>query len=215
MPSSNPETIPVAIDLAWQLSPRTVLDVGAGYGKYGVLFREYLELRHRRTGRSADTASLSGGRQTRVDAVEGFAGYVGELHRIVYDNVYLETLAQYLLKAWNYDFIFIGDVLEHIEKDEATQLLPKLIERANIGVLISVPAHVRDQGAEFDNELEVHRSTWTGTELRSLAPYGYVGRKGSHLIAFLTKDRDAVARVQARRWSSWFRRLMRAGLDAW
>ena len=43
MPTSEHWQIPWVVDLLIREQPRTVLDVGAGYGKYGVLVREYIE----------------------------------------------------------------------------------------------------------------------------------------------------------------------------
>src|SRR5688500_13775984 len=126
MPSSNPETIPTIIEIAWRLSPRSVLDIGAGYGKYGVLFREYLELRHCDGGVDVNAHPRADARKTvRIDAVEGFPEYVGDLHRATYDEIHATNILDFLRHDWSYDLIFMGDVLEHIEKDIATRnLLP-------------------------------------------------------------------------------------------
>ena len=74
MASSNPQAIPVVINLLWNIAPRSVLDIGAGLGKYGVLFREYIELRHRDGGRQQTADSfLWKDRRVRIDCVEGFS----------------------------------------------------------------------------------------------------------------------------------------------
>ena len=39
MPTSEYVQIPKVVEVIARLAPRTVLDVGAGYGKYGVLAR--------------------------------------------------------------------------------------------------------------------------------------------------------------------------------
>jgi hypothetical protein len=44
MPTSHPYQLNEIIDLAMKVDPKSVLDVGVGFGKYGVLLREYLEL---------------------------------------------------------------------------------------------------------------------------------------------------------------------------
>ena len=178
MPSSGPGTIPTALQLVWELAPKRVLDVGAGYGKYGVLFREYLVLRHSHEDRhQGKTSGLS--QVVRIDGVEGFAAYVGRLHQLAYDNMYVEGILDFINRDWEYDFIFIGDVLEHLEKSAAVEkVLPTLITRASMGVLVSVPAKVEEQGEIFGNPLEIHRSSWSARDLRQFAPYVHVGRKG-------------------------------------
>ena len=67
MPSSAPDVIPAVVNLVWELAPRSILDIGAGNGKYGVLFRDYLE---QRLLDIKDNLPVS--RVARVDAVEGF-----------------------------------------------------------------------------------------------------------------------------------------------
>ena len=190
MPSSNPETIPSVIGLLWELAPKSVLDIGAGYGKYGVLFREYLELRLRQGHESgAETNPTRGNRLVCIDVVEGFADYVGDLHRLVYDNVYIENILDFVKsKECDYDVIFMGDVLEHVEKHLALNLLSTLVLRAKMGVLIITPAHFESQQPLYGNKLETHRSEWNSRDFHGLAPFIHTGRKGSHLIIFLTKQ---------------------------
>ena len=44
MPSSRPNTIPTVIHLVKQFQPKSILDVGIGFGKWGHLFREYTDI---------------------------------------------------------------------------------------------------------------------------------------------------------------------------
>ena len=218
MASSNPQTIPVVINLLWNIAPRRVLDIGAGLGKYGVLFREYLELRHRDGGRQQTADSfLWRDRRVRIDCVEGFSDYIGELHKVVYDNIYNKDIVEFIEEEWDYDVIFAGDVLEHIEKAVAVEkLLPKLVERANMGVLISVPFHVEKQGPLFGNALDVHRSSWCPHDFRAAAPFVHVGRKGSQLISFLTREKRFYRIAQNGNvfWRK-LRAIHRAIIDSW
>jgi len=217
MPSSSPEVIPVVIGLLWELAPRSVLDIGTGYGKYGVLFREYLELRHRQVrerNHEADPTRLN--RLVQIDGVEGFADYVGDLHRAVYDNMYIENILDFAKREWEYDLIFMADVLEHMDKEVALkELLPKLVLAAKMGVLISVPAKVQEQHAEFNNELEIHRSQWNYRDFHKLAPFTHTGLKAGHLISFLTREhryyRIARGNVLRRK----LRSVKRAFQDSW
>lgn len=217
MPSSNPETLPVAINLLWKLMPKRVLDIGAGYGKYGVLFREYLEERHAGIAdpNSLNTPQGRRKRMVRIDAVEGFAAYIGDLHKVVYDNVYIENILEFVKKNWKYDVICMFDVLEHLDKAVATNLLQELVARATMGVLISVPAHVIIKHAVFDNPLETHRSTWNSCDFRRIAPFVRVGRKGSHLIVFLTKNKENFRVVRGNRFGRRLRIIRRALRDSW
>ena len=219
MPSSDPETIPVVIGLIRKLKPKSVLDLGAGYGKYGALFREYLGLRHvdREKNRNGIYTALKDNGILRIDAVEGYSPYIGELHRIVYDNIYIENIADFCKKSWKsrYDLIFMGDVLEHFDKLEGLDILKILMKRATIGLLISMPFHMSAQGPVFGNELERHHCYWRVKEFRSLAPFVHCGRKGHHLIAFLTNQRKYYEIARGKILRRKLRVLRNAVTDSW
>jgi 2-polyprenyl-3-methyl-5-hydroxy-6-metoxy-1,4-benzoquinol methylase len=109
MPTSN---LHLAADLCWlveRTGARTVLDVGPGHGKYGVLLKEYSAVE-------------------RVDAVEmwepyidafGLEGIYGTVHRGDVCDLPDEVLAVY-------DCVFMGDVIEHIDKGRANALLDRI-----------------------------------------------------------------------------------------
>jgi len=44
LPTGFYHQIPLIIEIVRTLSPRSILDVGVGFGKYGFLLREYMEL---------------------------------------------------------------------------------------------------------------------------------------------------------------------------
>lgn len=217
MPSSNPEVIPVVIGVLWALAPESVLDIGAGYGKYGVLFREYCELRHRRDQSShLDGSELWKQRRVRIDAIEGYAKYIGPLHELVYDHVYISKLQTAIVDVGRYDLAFMGDVLEHLDKGYAReQALPTLLARLDMGLLVSVPATPSVQNATFGNELELHRSAWTAADLRRAAPHTLVGRRGSHLIAFLSAHEDMVSKLRQHARPRRLSILKRSLRDSW
>jgi hypothetical protein len=43
MPTSHPSQLNEILEVVLKTRPRSVIDVGVGFGKYGVLCREYLE----------------------------------------------------------------------------------------------------------------------------------------------------------------------------
>ena len=195
MPSSSPEAVPTVVNVAYTLSPRRILDVGCGSGKYGVLYREYLELQQ--SDEDSDFQNpIAGEHHITIDGIEGHAPYIGSLHHLVYDHIFQEDILDFVKRDFEYDLIFMGDVLEHIDKGVAeTTLLPRLVERATMGVLISVPAHVREQDAVFGNEYERHRSSWKPRDFRPFAPYVYTGLVGKHLVAFLSTNQESYERI--------------------
>lgn len=210
MPSSTPSAIEVVIGIAWRLGPKSVVDLGVGYGKYGVLFREYLELKHQ-PDRLVDSA-----RSVRIDGVEGYGPYLGPLQRATYDELYVENILDFLKRGQHYDLVFLGDVLEHFEKNVAsTLLLPGLVAIADMGVLIVTPVDPGSQGAVAANDLEVHRSRWTAEDFKGAAPYVAVGRKSGQLVAFLTNKQNCYRRVRPKPLRNRLRALKHGFCDYW
>lgn len=220
MPSSYPDMIPVVVDLIWRLKPKVVLDLGCGYGKYGALFREYLGLRYRDQHSNkrdqGDYDRLKMG-SIRIDAVEGWAPYIGRLHDVVYDHVYIQNIVDFCQKAWpvKYDFVLLCGVLEHFEKTQGKAVLETAAQRASMGVFVSLPYKSAEQGAEFGNTLEVHRSHWGIRDLRTLAPFVRVGRKGGSLIAFLTSQESHYHVVRGSVFKCKLRLLRSVLHDSW
>jgi hypothetical protein len=152
-----------------QPTPRRILDVGAGYGKHGVLLREYL-----------DPTPV-------VDAVEAWEPYVAA-HRLpaIYDNLYVRdvlTLTDDELAP--YDLIVMGDVIEHIEKPDALAFLARV---PHAWFVIATPVEHFDTGPGLP-PTEAHVSHWTfadfaatgrleryehryGAQILRLAPHG-------------------------------------------
>ena len=104
MPSSDPQTIPKVLSLVMGLQPKTILDVGAGNGRYGFLFRECLDLNYGRLAK--------GMWQIEIDALEVDYGYLNPVYDYVYTKIIVENWMDYDIQK-RYNFIFMGDVLEH------------------------------------------------------------------------------------------------------
>ena len=112
-------------------SSKRILDVGPGQGTYSDLLRDH---------------------GYRIDAVEIWAPYVDQFGlRAKYDNVYIADIREFDIE--DYDFIILGDVLEHLNKEEAVALIQK-IHLLQIGAMIAVPYMMEQDGAEYGNEHE-------------------------------------------------------------
>src|SRR6266478_5611788 len=127
MPSSRPNPIPTIIHLVRQLKPRSILDVGVGFGKWGHLFREYtdiLEAEH-------DPARYQRAHwNVRIDGIEGYASYITEMHRFLYNEIFVGNALELIRTVPRYDLIFLGDIIEHFEKTDGLQLLGAAREKA-------------------------------------------------------------------------------------
>ena len=164
MPSSQHYQISKIIDLIIKLNPKSILDIGVGFGKYGVLLREYLELWNNK--HTYNEFSV------RIDGIEAFADYITPLHKFIYNKIYIGDAIEVVNSIDSkYDLIILIDVLEHIDKPAGKLLLMKLIEKSN-GILISTPTVVTtgSQSAVFNNIYEIHKVGWSKKELAS---FGY------------------------------------------
>lgn len=113
-------------------SDSKILDVGAGSGTYGEMLKPHY---------------------SRVDAIEIFPSYLDmfNLH-LKYDTVIQGDIRNFIFSE--YDFIIMGDVLEHLTFEDATKVLEKIEEQWQ-SVLVAVP-YMYEQGAEFGNVHETH-----------------------------------------------------------
>jgi SAM-dependent methyltransferase len=108
------------------------LDVGPGYGTYGNLLKPEF---------------------TNIDAVEIWEKYIDQFNlRSIYANVYVGDILDFDFS--NYDYLIIGDVLEHIALQDAQNLVKKICSQ-NKKCLIAVP-YMYPQGSHEGNVYETH-----------------------------------------------------------
>jgi len=156
MPHSTHYAIPRVLWLAETLKPRTVLDVGCGSGKYGVLFRFTLE----QVLPPQERAKL------RIDGLDAVRPEIPSWQR-VYDRIYVGDVCTLLPELDTYDLIYFGDIIEHFEKPDGYEVVRSLLLKARMGVVVTTPYHFFEQGAINGNEFERHRSLWTRKDFRS------------------------------------------------
>jgi 2-polyprenyl-3-methyl-5-hydroxy-6-metoxy-1,4-benzoquinol methylase len=145
-------------------SPAHILDVGCGYGKHGVLLREYL-----------DPTPI-------VDGVEAWEPYV-EPHRLrgIYDNLFVGDVLTYTERQLDpYDLVVMGDVIEHLEKAAALDF----ISRVRGWLVIATPVvHF-----ETDHDLpptERHVSHWTEEDFAATGRLEHTEQRYGALIVRL------------------------------
>lgn len=164
MPSSRANTIPMVIHIIRQLKPRSILDVGVGFGKWGHLFREYTDI----VASEKDPARYRRENwQVRIDGIEGFAGYLTDMHRFIYDEIHVGDARELLNALPRYDVIFMADFIEHLSKADGRVLLRDAIEQAIKAAIVITPKYETNQGALCGNELERHRSLWSARDFRA------------------------------------------------
>lgn len=148
MPLSDAGNFAPIMHEACRLRPNKVLELGIGFGLYGVGLRQYLDIGQGRYNREDWKIEIVG--------VEGFQAYKSPLWAC-YNNVYIHDFSTREYKG--YDLVLMVDSLEHLDKPCGEKLLDGLVH-SNKNVIVSVPNGDFPQGAVNGNELERHRARW-------------------------------------------------------
>jgi len=153
MGTSNWQNTSYNIELVRKLDPQSILDVGAGFGRWGILFREFLEI--------WDTGKYDGSWQRTIDAVEIFPGYIKDYHKYFYNEIFVTDALEFMKSTdRQYDLINFGDVIEHLDKANGEELIRTALTRCKY-VLINIPIgkYWQQNGTE-ENPYEAHKSVW-------------------------------------------------------
>lgn len=164
MPTSFWKHISYVIEQGRKDLPRSVLDIGIGFGKWGFLFREFLDI----YGNGDHWSKKSW--KTRIDGIEVYEPYLKDLEKTWYDEIYVGDVLEVIPDLQDYDLTLMMDVLEHIPKAEG-QLLLDIILKKSKKFIVSVP--LGDFLYEFkgENKAESHVSIWTEDELKTYSGY--------------------------------------------
>ena len=109
-----------------------ILDVGAGSGKYGSMLRYNFN---------------------HIDALEIFEPYIEQFNlKSIYNNVFNDDIITFDIKE--YDYIILGDILEHLSVENAHNLLTE-IHLSNKKCLVAIP-YTMEQGEVNGNVHETH-----------------------------------------------------------
>ncbi len=189
MPSSRPNHIPIVLSVVRQLQPASILDIGVGFGKWGHLFREYTDIAQSEN----DPARYQRANwRVRIDGIEGHAAYLTPAHAYLYNTIFVGDMRTQILRAGDYDLIFLGDCLEHLDHADGEALLRACRVRARKAVLVTTPARPVQQSAVCGNPLEQHRSFWRPRDFRRIGRCAIRVDDNDTLIAvFPTGDRPA------------------------
>ena len=152
MPTSNYSKINEIMQLIMKTNPKKLLDIGVGFGKYGFLSREYLELWNIDHDYST--------RERKIDGIEVFEEYITPVHNFIYDKIFIGNAID-ILPTLNqkYDLILLIDILEHFDYDDGLIILKECIKHGS-NIIISVPYNMLHQDDVYGNIYETHRFQW-------------------------------------------------------
>ncbi|CAL9649750.1 class I SAM-dependent methyltransferase [Streptomyces sp. enrichment culture] len=132
--------------------PNTVTDVGPGEGTYAKLFRPVHE-------------------GVWWTAVEIHRPYIKKFRltstktRKMYDEIHVEDVRESEDHLFYRDLVIFGDVLEHVERDDAVALLERTVASGAWNILVSVPIVDSPQGEVDGNPHEAHLHQWDADDM--------------------------------------------------
>lgn len=153
-----------------------VIDIGPGQGTYLHLLKELLP-------------------GVRWTGVEVWGPYAEEFQLDkVYDQVCIADVRYLDLAKFPTNAAMIcGDMLEHMSKADALEVLNAAVERFKL-VLVSIPIGEWPQEAIGGNVFETHQASWSKDDIETLMPdlaeYHYVGTDEAVGIAVAFMSRD-------------------------
>jgi hypothetical protein len=168
--------------------PGSVLDAGVGFGLWGHLFRQYLDVW---SGRILKTQWV-----TRIDGIEIDSARIQPHSRYLYDNIYngdIRDLVPHCVSEHRYDLIFYGDVLEHLPKEDAMNLLRLSLIMTHGQVILRLPlgSGWRKEGRTPPDH---HRSEWNTEDFDAyschIRTYDFYGNSYALLIFEGNASRD-------------------------
>ena len=161
MPTSDFANIAPIMSEVHRLQPESTIELGIGFGKFGVLCREMLDGIY---GRCRPDQW-----QRRIDGIEIFEPYRNPAWEC-YDVVKICDFSAQVVFISGYDLVLMIDSLEHLEPAAGETFLAHLVER-NRHVIVSVPNGPMPQNeAVFGNEYERHLTTYCGREFNRYDP---------------------------------------------
>ena len=173
MPTSDVAQIPFIVTCVQVVRPRSVLDLGFGFGKYGFLLREYIDVcAEMDSSARLDTKHKLGEQsKIRIDGVEGCTEYITPVQRLIYDNVAESNVLEFCstLPDQQYDCCLLIDVIEHLTPPDGARLLHEMRRVARCAI-VTTPKYFYPQGELFGNPLERHLCVWSR---RALKKAGY------------------------------------------
>ena len=160
-----------------KMRPRSVLDVGMGWGKWGFLIRGQIDC--------CKHGAQKQNWKTRIDAIEVFEPFVTDLHRYLYDNIYITDFRTFQATT-HYDLTIMGDSLEHVTPEEGKKFLKRAMQFST-NIIISVPGFKDSQGTRLGNVHETHRAWYKPADFDSILPNCVVKSTGKLITVFWRK----------------------------
>ncbi len=155
-----PTCDPVALNqiCAWILKhqPKSILDVGVGFGKWGFLAREYTDVWYGRVWKPQWRVAIHG--------IEIFPKYVSLAAEHIYTKIFIGDATKLIKDLGQYNLLICSDMLEHLQKPVGLEFLQDCRKHADTS-FFTTPIEPGRRGGKHGNKHQAHVSTWTKKEL--------------------------------------------------
>ena len=187
MASSFPSQIPAIVFLLQQLKPKSILDIGKGFGKYGFLIHEYVGIDNQK--KIDPSLTLAEQSNIKVDAVEVDADLMLPHLDQIYSKVYFGDIFELYKNLPEYEMILMIDVIEHLDKEKSIEMLRYFLTR-NSKILIATPLTFFQQEI-YESSFEHHVSLWKAKDFKKLGCLEYQHSQGG-AIYFLSNKKEKI-----------------------
>ena len=156
MPTSNPQMLVNIGNEIIKRNPNSFLDLGIGFGKYGLIAREYTDIWNRKNYLKKDWEVI-------IDGVDIHKFYISDHHKYIYNTLYNQDIVSFILKydGKPYDMTVCLDVIEHVPQEQGVLLLDALKTKMGYTVISTPLEPGTRKGGQFGNKHEAHISKWT------------------------------------------------------
>lgn len=142
-----------------KLNVESILDIGAGAGKYGNICRHIPSIKS-------------------IDAVEPTFKYVEDYSlNQIYTKVYNETIQDFIINNCikRYDVVIFGDVLEHFFRSEVIDYIDYFLYRSKWAIVIWPTFYPQDNA--MNNAFEIHKSNFNISDFANRFDIHYFEKK--------------------------------------
>jgi len=193
VPSSHFYQLNEIVELIAFTRPTSILDVGVGFGKYGFLCREYLDV--------LDGSEELYHWKRQIDGIEIFEKYITPLQKTIYNRIYPGDALNILPTLHKkYDLILLIDIIEHFDFEGGERLIEMCRERGR-NMIISTPRIDLPQTEMFGNPYEAHKAFYRKAYFKKFSRRIFIPNIFS-LLVYMGDDAAAV------RKALWRRRLL-------
>ena len=188
MASSFSSQIPVIINLIRKLNPQKVLDIGKGFGKYGLLIHEYLGIPTNK--KTNPMLTLQQQSKIVIDAVEVEEDLMLSYLNQIYREIFLGDIFDLYKGLYNYDLILMLDVIEHLDKEKTKKMLKYFLEKG-CTIIIATPREFFEQHL-YESKYEEHISHWTAKDFQDIGEVDFQNASGGIVYLLSSQEIDVM-----------------------